>query len=127
MAFLPQWNPRRDARAASGAALDLDLAAKQEGALPHAGMTEAGAVVSCRIEADPVVPHRELQSAAHVLEAHRGALRPGMARHVAQAFLRDAEQTERHVLRQPLGNLADIGIERSRAVVRKALAFGSQR
>src|SRR5262245_630616 len=126
-ACLLQWNPGPDHRATAGTALDLDLAAEQHNPLAHADMAEARPVaIAGGVEANPIIAHGELQPAVHALKPDLGLAGPGVAGDVAQAFLCDAKQAERHIRRQPLGNVAGIGLHARRTRARETLALGLQ-
>src|SRR5215510_4227161 len=126
-ACLLQWNPGPDQRATAGTALDLDLAAEQENPLAHADMAEAHPVAMAgRIEPNSIVAHSELQPPVQALQADLGPAGPGMTGDVAQAFLRDAKQAERHIRRQRLGNVVGIHLHARRTRAREALALGLQ-
>jgi hypothetical protein len=107
-----QWYPGPDCRTLTRTAIDLDPAADQKDSLPHAGMTEARPAAILRtIEARAIVPHDELQSTVDAPEPDLGPACSGVAYDVAQSLLGDAEETERHLVRQPLGNVAGICIQ----------------
>src|SRR5262245_43769267 len=124
---LLQWNPGLNQRATAGTALDLDLAAEQENPLAHADMAEARPVAMAgRVEANSIVADGELQAHVPALQADPGPAGPGVTGNVAQAFLRNAKQAERHIRWQLLGNVAGIGLHARRTRARDALALGLQ-
>src|SRR5262245_60014456 len=125
--LLLQRDPGANQRAAAGTALDLDLAAEDENPLTHADMAEALSVAMAgRVEPNSIIAHGQLQPAIDALQADLGLAGAGVARDVTQAFLRDAKQAERHILRQPLGDVAGIRLHAYWRRARDALALGLQ-
>src|SRR5215813_9743695 len=125
--LLLQWDPGANQRAAAGTALDVDLAAEEENPLPHADMAEARSVAMAgRVEPNSIIAHGQLQPAIDALQADLGLAGAGVARDIAQAFLRDTKQAERHILRQPLGDVAGIRLHAYWRRARDALALRLQ-
>ena len=83
---------RSDRRACARARLDLDGAAEQPHTLGDPGEPEALAVEATRVEAVPVVGHREADERACAANGHRDSRRAAVLAHIRQRLLHDAEE-----------------------------------
>src|SRR5262245_59036686 len=103
--------------AAVGAGLQRKVRADRLGALAHDQEAPAGprarAVDPLRVEADPIVAHRQHGAAVPATNRDLHALRVGVLGDVVERFLRDAEHREVHRLGQvrPAAFLLEIDVD----------------
>ena len=109
------WQPGGDAEAAAGARAGREVAAEQRGALPHADYPVAGPV---RGAAAPAVGDLDRQLAVLLVDGDLAVVRAGVADHVGDGFLDDAERRQVDVSRERLPDAAPVHVDRHARVQR---------